>query len=638
MARTGLAADKPAWIATSSNPPVVVITCENQIPEPVAFAAAELRRYLEQILNTRLPVDAGVANAPQIQLSLRPDLALTDEGYELGGEGTVYHVRGGGPLGVVFGVYEFLRRCGGCQFSDLGPDGEYVPRRDRIEAITGAVQRKPRLWYRGLQQFFKIDAELARQQIDWMAKNGLNYVMYTPGNCGKEWFEQELLPFIRQRGLKLDMNHHNLRYWLPPKQYLKEHPEWYAEVDGQRGKNFNQLCICTSNKEAVDTLIANVRRYLRENPEVKLAGIIVEDGFGMCQCEQCVSQDENQQDAFRKDRGKGTENRSKSRRYAKLLNAVARAIRGEFPDVTVGGAAYVDMLWPPRDVKLDSSLMLWIALYGRDGCRPIAPDHTSPTNIRFFDAIRQWKKSFSGRLTVYEYYMGFYAQRSLPYPQWEVICEDWKYLKSLGVSGATIQCEASCHSVYAPNLLAFARCGWDDNVDREKVLDDYLRGAYGSVAAEIRPIFAGMIQTMRHIADGKDALTADAFNSSLFLADAKRAVIRQSLNLAQQKVGNERERRQVQRLSAAVRYWELAADFFELRKQFNKLKKSNSQDALVLADKLVNLASELHEYLKTSMPPGWMYEGQSLCDSFLKDADTIKKDAELLRSELLANP
>lgn len=329
MARNGLAADKPAWIATSSNPPVVVITCENQIPEPVAFAAAELRRYLEQILNTQLPVGAGVATAPQIQLSLRPDLALTDEGYELGGEGTEYYIRGGGPLGVVFGVYEFLRRHGGCQFSDLGPDGEYIPRRDRIEAMPAVVQRKPKLWYRGLQQFFKIDAELARQQIDWMAKNGLNYVMCTPGNCGKEWFEQELRPFIRQRGLKLDMNHHNLRYWLPPKQYLKEHPEWYAEIDGQRGKNFNQLCICTSNKEAVDTLIANVRRYLRENPEVKLAGIIVEDGFGMCQCEQCVAQDENRQDAFRKERGKGTENRSKSRRYAKLLNAVAQAIRGE---------------------------------------------------------------------------------------------------------------------------------------------------------------------------------------------------------------------------------------------------------------------------------------------------------------------
>ena len=41
-----------------------------------------------------------------------------------------------------------------------------------------------------------------------------------------------------------------------------------------------QLAMCTSNEEAVKTLVENVKRYLRDNPRVKVVGVIVEDGTG----------------------------------------------------------------------------------------------------------------------------------------------------------------------------------------------------------------------------------------------------------------------------------------------------------------------------------------------------------------------
>jgi hypothetical protein len=172
------------------------------------------------------------------------------------------------------------------------------------------------------------------KRIDWMAKNGLNYLMdkpepddadpesvvtvsprsgemRLPRHCqvywpfSKGWFDKVLRPEIRKRDLKLDMNHHNLLYWLPPRCYLREYPEWYAEVDGKRSAMWKQLCICTSNSDAVRTLIANVRTHLRENPEV-----------------------------------------------------------------TVGGEAYHDLLWPPRDVAIDPHSAIWLAVHMRDGCRP----------------------------------------------------------------------------------------------------------------------------------------------------------------------------------------------------------------------------------------------------------------------------
>ena len=214
-------------------------------------------------------------------------------------------------------------------------------------------------------------------------------------------------------------------YWLPPGRYLAKHPDWYALTDGQRRPGW-QLCICTSNRQAVNKLIENVRKYLRENPEVKIVGVVQEDGYGTCQCDKCVAGDKDPKDAFR--RGGRGENRAKANRYARLLNAVARAIRDDFPDVLVGGAAYVDMVYPPRDVVLEPNTTIWVAIYWRDGCRPLAPENTSDVNKRFFNILQQWKKVYPGRLTVYEYYMGMSVQRSLPYPQWEIICGDWPRL------------------------------------------------------------------------------------------------------------------------------------------------------------------------------------------------------------------
>jgi hypothetical protein len=525
-----------------------------------------------------------------------PNADLGDEGFEFKVHRNVCRITGGGPLGLVYGAYELLRRCG-CRFSDLAPDGEFVPRKACLEIETGTFRLKPVLWYRGLQFSFREDAELSRRRIDWMAKNGLNYVMYHPVWEGpaeaawprgktqtkpaeeerrltKTWFDRELRPEIRKRGMKLDMNHHNLLYWLPPRRYLSAHPEWYALSGGKRGGQMSQLCMCTSNSAGVATLIENVKTYLRENPEVKIVGVIPEDGVGLCQCEKCLAADPDPREAFRPANYR-VENRAKSGRYHRLLREVALSIGRDFPDVLVGGAAYVDLLWPARDVELPANTTIWVALYWRDGCRPMAPGNTSELNTHFLDVLRRWKQEYRGRLVAYEYYMGMSAQRSLPYPMWEVICADWPHLKKLGVQGATIQCWSGEHSVYALNNLAFARSGWYDQVDPRQVLDDYLLGAYGTAGEPLRPIFEGMLQAMHQWTRGQTNLLPNAENVRTFLDVKHRPAIQRALAAARTAATDDRQRRQVERLASAVRYWEKAADLLELRAEAGRLQRSD---------------------------------------------------------------
>jgi hypothetical protein len=612
----------PNWRASTASLPTVL--CPSDAKPPVQFAAQELRAYLGRILGATLPKQSA---GPVIRLEVTPDTELGDEGFELRADGANFRINGGGPVGVLYGAYEFLKRFGGCRFSDLGPDGEHVPRRSTIEVPAGSLRIKPQLWYRGLQFIFEEDPALARQRLDWMAKNGLNYVMYrlfwkealpalddevafTPPGGRRDrrltqaWFDRELLPEIRRRGLKLDMNLHNLLYWLPPHLYWREHPEWYALIDGKRSTKPEQLCICTSNTQAVAALIDNVKGYLRAHPDVKTLGVIPEDGFGMCQCDKCVAGDADPKAAFRRG-STHSKNPDKSARYHRLLRQVALAVKPEFPDVLIGGAAYVDLLQPAPNVELPENTTVWAALYWRDGCRPIARENTSRLNQSFFDVLQQWQRTYRGRLTVYEYYMGMTAQKSLPYPMSEVICADWPELKKLGVQGAVIQCWTSEHSVYALNLLAFARCGWADEVDHRQVLDDYLLGAFGSVANEVRPVFERLLQKVRTLAQGTSDLLPNADNVRVFCDPESFHQAQAALNQARRKAADDRERRQVDKLAAAVRYWSLAAEFFELKAQADRLKKSNPQQSQTLFRRALDekwppLAAQLR-----AMPPGW---------------------------------
>jgi hypothetical protein len=379
---------------------------------------------------------------------------------------------------------------------------------------------------------------------------------------------------MEKRGLLQDMNHHNLLYWLPPERYLKTHPEYYSEVDGRRGENFNQLCICTSNTAAVQTLIENVGAWARSHPEVGIVGVIPEDGQAMCQCTACVATDPDPTDAFRtmaETRGAEYEISSLPTRYARLLNAVALALRPEFPDLLIGGAAYVDLQWPPRDVELEPNIVTWVATYWRDGARRL-DDQSTPFNAFYFDLLQQWRLSFDGHLTVYDYTMGMNAQRSLPYPQSHLMLAEWPALEALGVEGATLQCLASCMNAYALNILAFARYAWEGSIDHDTLLADYLLGVFGHAAPAMRPLFDGLFDAMADLAacapntadTGPEGipggvLQPTAGNVSFFLDHIGEEQIDQLLSAAAAAATDDRERRQVACFTDYIKYWKLAA-------------------------------------------------------------------------------
>lgn len=634
----------------SDIPPCVLTATENA-PEPVRFAVDELRRYLGRILGTPISSEAS-ERAPRVVVDLVDDDDLGDEGYELVCESREFRIEGGGPAGAVYGTYEFLRRHCGCQFSGLGPEGEHVPRLRSVEIPEGRLRRKPKLWYRGMQAYLKSTSDLDVQRFDWMAKNGMNYVMITPvpdspsfkgeatfdPKSGKviesvlddrytnRWFRDNWLPEIRKRGLKVDMNHHNLFYWLPPDRYFDDHPEWYPLVNGERGRKAHQLCLCGSNDEAVETLIANVKAYLAENPEVKIVGVIPEDGRGWCMCEDCRREDETMDAAFGtgvggalKTRDSEVENPSLIRRNVRLVNRVARAVRDAFPDVLIGSAHYSDLVFAPRGIKLEPNVVPWIAMYWRCGAHALT-DPTCPINDAFLYELKKWRAAHDGRLILYEYYMGMYAQMTAPYPIADVLCEEWPELRKLGIDGATVQSVASNHDAYALNYLAFARLGWEDFVDYDRLLDDFLLGMYGSQAAEIRPIHEQFkdgrdhcettFPTLKGTIGTSENKTGCVFpnvqvNLPVIIGKKGFDPIDEHVEKAMAATDDERERLQIRRLKDAVEYWRTLHDVAPL---FNEIREAEARIGRLAAQAWLKLEEGLAG-MEDLQRAGWMNTG-----------------------------
>jgi hypothetical protein len=446
-----------------------------------------------------------------------------------------------------------------------------------------------------------------------MAKNGFNYIMSNPYRFTGDWFDSYVRPEMLKRGLKFDMNHDNFRFWLPADAYYDVHPEWFPMVDGKRVRGGNQLSICSSNPGAVQAMIDSIRKFLSSYPEVSIIGVIPEDGYGMCHCKECTRMDvENGIDPneqyrdVNKDPSKGPSNLAKTRRYTLLVNQVARAIREEFPNVLVGRIAYIDLTWPDMKIPLESNVVVMVATYWADGSRPIAEDSPTEKNRMFHEALKQWRSLHAGKVITYSYYMGMGAQKTLPYPQDRVILREWKNLKALGIEGATMQNWPSNHEVYALNLLAISRSGWQDDVDPDALLNEYLEGMYGSVAGEIKPVFDSFHESWQRAEKKGTVIMPNGESIMLLMDELGKDKMDGCLKSAHQKADNDRERRQVEKLSLAAGYWKMAAEFYRLQLQADipdLARDKNKVHALKEQAALKNL--EIQEYIK-KLPGGWV--------------------------------
>lgn len=252
----------------------------------LGFAQGELTKMLSILMDD---------HARQISIVLaRSQKALRFDGYHIVCEPHMLRIEAVTARGILHGSYEALRRLG-CDFIFPGEKRQNIPQHIYESLPAFEARQEPWLEYRGLCLYNTKKETLAetRDAIDWMAKNGFNFLLTSihrlddsgEGDHAILWDEigTKLLPEIQKRGIVLDMSEHSTDYYFPKEELFRKHPEWFALVGGKRCPGQ----ICYSNAEAVEAYGDSLAAFVRGKEEFLFFGIWPLDGGGYCECSAC---------------------------------------------------------------------------------------------------------------------------------------------------------------------------------------------------------------------------------------------------------------------------------------------------------------------------------------------------------------
>ena len=202
---------------------------------------------------------------------------------KLGPEEWVHHtaaphliLTGGRPRGTLYSVYRFLEDRIGVHW--WTPFDESVPRKPDLKLAARNRRGQPVFRYRDI------------------------YMLY--GNDGGRFAARNRLN--REGDARIDARYggcmdygppyhvHTFYMYLPPEQYLAEHPDWFSLIDGKRVGGQAQLCL--TNQEMRAVFLQKLKRYIEESraaakkagePAPLVFSVSQNDWGGQCQCEPC---------------------------------------------------------------------------------------------------------------------------------------------------------------------------------------------------------------------------------------------------------------------------------------------------------------------------------------------------------------
>ena len=397
-------------------------------------------------------------------------------------------------LEIIYAVYDFAEEYLGYTFFEPGVD--------TLETFGGKIQLKttgyliknrvPDLKVRGFVQEFPFSEE--NYVIgDWMVKNKLNYV--------ETWMkyydhiDQDMIDFYRVRGITIESGHHNFSYLIPAEKYAADHPEFFAERNGERikpssSKTPNALMLseqlCTTNPALREELVKNLIEYSKKHPEVTNVGLIPNDGFGWCECEECSKfYDKNRKGELY---SLAEHVYLAGEIYHDLVTYVCRRLKEEGCTLNVTLCAYINYCYPTENMYLEKGMTVEMANYWRCINHKI-DDPDCPVNSRYAKDIEAWTKvKRGGNVVIYEYFMGVNFYISLPMVHTDKIFDEVAFYKKTGVDGIITQFHLPHWSVYGINYYTMANAMYGKK--RPAVLKKLWQALFNDDAAEGKRFYA----------------------------------------------------------------------------------------------------------------------------------------------------
>ena len=445
-----------------------VIVYPGNGPKVLRTAADQLQKYLKLITGCRITVSNDMYSTPReteicLGVTNREKAGEVDrsriegEGFTIARSGGRVFISGGDPelselfygRGTLYGVYDFLEQLG-CRF--FSSDTETVPRAETLEfplAAGTAVTDNPAFEYRDLYWNGTYDSELSTK----LRINGcLGY-----RNIGTEYGSG-----LYYAGPSFV---HTFQFIIPPAEYAADHPEYFAEINGERHAAPIGAQLCLSNEEVLEIAIQKVRHWLHNNPRAKIVSVSQNDAGAIesyCTCEKCRKINE--------------EEGSPAGALLRFVNAIADDIAEDYPDVAVDTLAYQYSTVPPKITRPRPNV---IVRFCTGGCTLHALGECG-ANSGVAEQLKAWGKICS-RIYVWDYTTDF-AEYLIPFMNLDSVAPNIKFFSENGVLGVFEQ------GMYQEGLSGefgelrsyiMARCLWDPDSDVEQLTAEFMEAYYG---------------------------------------------------------------------------------------------------------------------------------------------------------------
>lgn len=351
--------------------------------------------------------------------------------------------------GTLFGTYEFLERAYGMLFAWHDDLGTVVP---SIKERT-------------IRSMHFVDAP----------DNSYRQFTKSPGGQANEVYGRRL-----RLGHPIDVRHeHAWHRIMSPDVYGKDHPEWFAEIDGKRfPKHYSEKLggqVCTSNPQVVEHFAKAAIDYFKKYPQSEMFSIAANDGRKFCTCRQCQSLDSG--------RVRPDGRRVITDRILTFSNEIAQRVATVHPNKRLGTIIYLDYKYPPVRVKPHPMLFL-----------------VHPTNSGFNQGVTyegdQWSEAAMERGwhaaagTFYKYDIWHYDETPLYMiaPATKHIIEKFRSQQQHGVDGGYHYIARSYELLGAGHYL-LARLLWDDDFSAEKAETHFYTTLYGAAGEDVKAYY-----------------------------------------------------------------------------------------------------------------------------------------------------
>ncbi len=439
--------------------PVAVIRGRTNAPAAEEYAAEELRRHLYAMAGAGpyQRIDArsrGDMRGPTIYLNDREAAAaagispsLGAEAFHLESRGGNLYLLGGGPRGVLYGVYDLLESLG-CRW--YTPELTRIPRRRNVALPAIRKTEAPAFEFRDMYIWDGSDPV-------WWQRNRMNG-WYTP------------VPDYMGGHVDYGLFVHTFYTLMPPAEFFPTHPEYYSLIDGVRRAEMGELCL--THPDVLRIVTERVLAHMRANPRATIFSVSQNDWEGPCACPAC--------------RKVVAEEESESGPLIRFVNAVAERTSREFPDKLIDTLAYWYTLDAPKHVVPHPNVRVRLCSirccqgHGYGAC-----DH--PESARFLRALEAW-----GRVTDQMYiwhYCTDFAHYPLAMPNFDELPANIKLYRDTGVCGVFMQGMGEDggggESMPLRGWL-ISKLLWNPDGDAWGLIDEFLGAYYGAAAPAVR--------------------------------------------------------------------------------------------------------------------------------------------------------